>query len=85
MLTNLPRDRTATIPSADLVSEYVQKSRIDEMMYVRTRVDDVLTDLRFDMKLDKRTYDNLQERLDDMFAERYQMILEGKYGTDNNS
>lgn len=84
MLTNLPRDKSGMVPAAELVSEYVQKSRFEEIMHIRQKVDNILRDARLDAGLDKRTYDIIQARLDTMFEDRYESIREEKYGTDNN-
>jgi len=85
MLTNLPRDKSVMVPAADLVSEYVQKSRLEEIKHIRQKVNNILGDARFDTGLDKRTYGIIKARLDTMFEDRYESIREERYGTDNNS
>lgn len=83
MLSDANKKQFVIMPDGLLVS-YIQKSRFEEIMHIRQKVDNILRDARLDAGLDKRTYDIIQARLDAMFEDRYESIEEGKYGTDNN-
>ena len=83
MFSDANKKQFVTMPDGVLVS-YIQKSRFEEIMHIRQKVDNILRDARLDAGLDKRTYDIIQARLDTMFEDRYESIREEKYGTDNN-